>query len=434
MLFITHDLSVLTTTCQRLAVMYAGRIVEEGPSDEVFGDAAAPVQRGAGPRLPDDRRPSVADEPERSRRRSARSGRPAVRVPVPPALRPGDRHLRGLEVGFGGVWVGAAPYLLFIPMKAGDNGRPGRRRCCSTAGATGHARDAQHVHLGTGRLALRLPRRVHALERRQARHARRRAARRSTPAIWRYPPDHGTSSKSSPTAPAIPGASTSTTTARPSRPPASSRTCTTSSRARRYKRQAGKHFNPYTYDDIKTIADHLHWVGDKGPHAGNSRSDAAGGGHAHAGAMIYLGGDSWPAEYRGAIFMNNIHGARTNIDRLQRTGSGYAATHGPDFLLANDAWSQMLNFRYGPDGNVYVIDWYDKNQCHSTNPDLHQKTLGPDLQDQPRERSSRCRVDLAKLSSSELVELQLHRNDWYVQHARRMLQERGPDRGRARRR
>ncbi len=40
LLFITHDLSVLTTTCKRLAVMYAGRIVEEGPSEQVF---AAPL-------------------------------------------------------------------------------------------------------------------------------------------------------------------------------------------------------------------------------------------------------------------------------------------------------------------------------------------------------------------------------------------------------
>ncbi len=37
------------------------------------------------------------------------------------------------------------------------------------------------------------------------------------------------------------------------------------------------------------------------------------------------------------------------------------------------------------------------------------------------------RVDLQKLSSDKLVELQLHRNDWYVRHARRILQERGPD-------
>jgi HEAT repeat protein len=37
------------------------------------------------------------------------------------------------------------------------------------------------------------------------------------------------------------------------------------------------------------------------------------------------------------------------------------------------------------------------------------------------------RVDLQKKSSEELVDLQLHRNDWYVRHARRILQERGPD-------
>ncbi|MGH2527834.1 MAG: ABC transporter ATP-binding protein, partial [Actinomycetota bacterium] len=36
MLFITHDLSVLVEVCDRLAIMYAGRIVEEGPSVPVF--------------------------------------------------------------------------------------------------------------------------------------------------------------------------------------------------------------------------------------------------------------------------------------------------------------------------------------------------------------------------------------------------------------
>ena len=194
----------------------------------------------------------------------------------------------------------------------------------------------------------------------------------------------------------------------------------------RYKRQAGRHINPYIFDDIKTIADHVHWVGKNGPHAGNSRSDAAGGGHAHAGAMIYLGGDGWPAEYRSAIFMNNIHGHRANVDMLQRSGSGYAATHGKDFLNANDTWSQMLNFRYGPDGSVHVIDWYDKNQCHSSNPDVHDKTLGRIFKiSHVNDRF--VKVDLQKETSERLVDLQLHRNDWYVSHARRILQERGPD-------
>jgi peptide/nickel transport system ATP-binding protein len=42
MLFITHDLSVLVEVCDRLAIMYAGKIVEEGPSDSVFDKPAHP--------------------------------------------------------------------------------------------------------------------------------------------------------------------------------------------------------------------------------------------------------------------------------------------------------------------------------------------------------------------------------------------------------
>jgi peptide/nickel transport system ATP-binding protein len=42
MLFITHDLSVLVEVCDRLAIMYAGRIVEEGPSVAVFDKPAHP--------------------------------------------------------------------------------------------------------------------------------------------------------------------------------------------------------------------------------------------------------------------------------------------------------------------------------------------------------------------------------------------------------
>jgi peptide/nickel transport system ATP-binding protein len=42
MIFITHDLSVLVEVSDRLAIMYAGRIVEEGPADTVFHDPKHP--------------------------------------------------------------------------------------------------------------------------------------------------------------------------------------------------------------------------------------------------------------------------------------------------------------------------------------------------------------------------------------------------------
>jgi len=54
LLFITHDLGVVEQVADRVAVLYAGRIVEEGPAKEVFGAPKHPYTQGllaASPRL-----------------------------------------------------------------------------------------------------------------------------------------------------------------------------------------------------------------------------------------------------------------------------------------------------------------------------------------------------------------------------------------------
>jgi peptide/nickel transport system ATP-binding protein len=56
LMFITHDLSVLVELCDRIGVMYAGRIVEEGPAKAVFDEPAHPYAdalSGAFPRIGD---------------------------------------------------------------------------------------------------------------------------------------------------------------------------------------------------------------------------------------------------------------------------------------------------------------------------------------------------------------------------------------------
>jgi peptide/nickel transport system ATP-binding protein len=58
MLFITHDLSVLVEVSDRLAIMYAGLIVEDGPADHVFHEPAHPYTKalsGAFPEIGDQR-------------------------------------------------------------------------------------------------------------------------------------------------------------------------------------------------------------------------------------------------------------------------------------------------------------------------------------------------------------------------------------------
>ncbi|MEU2024758.1 ABC transporter ATP-binding protein [Streptomyces sp. NPDC016469] len=56
LIMISHDLAVLSDTCDRLAVMYAGRVVEEGPASEVYENAHHPYSKalsGAFPRIGD---------------------------------------------------------------------------------------------------------------------------------------------------------------------------------------------------------------------------------------------------------------------------------------------------------------------------------------------------------------------------------------------
>jgi putative membrane-bound dehydrogenase-like protein len=191
-----------------------------------------------------------------------------------------------------------------------------------------------------------------------------------------------------------------------------------------YKRMFGEDPNPRTYQLLDQTADHLHWAGSDWTKSrgGVGEHDTLGGGHSHAGAMIYLG-DNWPAAFRNRLMMANIHGNRLLYDELIRKGSGYVAGHGSAFLMANDPWFRAVQISYGPDGGVFVTDWNDLGECHDydgsfrTSGRIYKVTYGAPAKLDPA-------LDLAKLPDAELVKLQLHASDWYVRHARRLIQER----------
>jgi len=327
----------------------------------------------------------------------------------------------GLEVGFGGVWVGAAPELLFIPDANGDDRPDGPPQVLLDGWA------AQDTHETLNSFIWGPDGWLYGCH---GVFTHSNVGKPGTPddertpinaGIWRYHPtkhafevfawgtsnpwgvdfnDHGHCFLTCCVIPhlfhIIQGA--------------------------RYQRQGGEHFQQHTYADIQTIARHRHWTGNQWNDADRAKSDASGGGHAHAGAMIYLGG-SWPEKYRNQLFMNNIHGARLNLDLLAPSGSGYIGDGAPDFCKTNDLWSQILYLRYGPDGQVYMIDWYDRNQCHHGDVNGHDRSNGRIFKisyGTPKPAP----VDLQKKTDLELVELQLNPNDWYVRQARRIVQER----------
>jgi putative membrane-bound dehydrogenase-like protein len=190
-----------------------------------------------------------------------------------------------------------------------------------------------------------------------------------------------------------------------------------------YPRIWGEDSNKYAYATIQTIADHLHWGGGDWTtsRGGQGVHSVAGGGHSHAGCMLYYG-DSFPAEYRGSVFMCNTHGHRINRDVLERKGSGFVAHHRTDFMMANDPWFKGVSVQYGPDGSIYFIDWSDTGECHDV--DVTDREHGR-IYRVAYEGTKSTPVDLAKESDDALVAMQTWSNEWHVRHARVVLRDRG---------
>ena len=328
----------------------------------------------------------------------------------------------GLQVGFGGVWVGAAPYFMFIPMRDGDTPTPSGPPQILL---DGWGYQDTHETLNTFTWGpdgwLYGCHGVFTLSKVGKPGATEKERTTVTAGVWRYHPVKHTFEYFAE------GTSNPWGVDFDEHGQCFTEGCVIPHlwhmiQGGRYQRQGGQHVNPYIFDDIKTIADHLHYAGNQGPHAGNGRSGSMGGGHAHAGMMVYQGG-SWPEKYNGQLFMNNVHGWRMNMDIPERQGSGFVGHHGQDFILYNDSWSQVINMQQDQNGSVYLIDWYDKNRCHNNDVNAHDRSNGRifkivygDTKWTP--------VDLQKQSDLELVQLQTNQNDWYARHARRILEER----------
>jgi putative membrane-bound dehydrogenase-like protein len=172
-----------------------------------------------------------------------------------------------------------------------------------------------------------------------------------------------------------------------------------------YHRQAGSHFNPNAYKDIRTIGDHRH------------RS-------AHGGARVYQS-DAFPAKYQGQLFMGNIHEHAVLMDTLEVNGSGFVGRHGDDFLKANNAQFVGFSTEIGPEGGLYMLDWHDADICGDA---VMTKDTGRVYRIMPKESQAKDWPgrygDLKSLDNPDLVDLLKSPSAWHARHARVILQGR----------
>jgi type 1 glutamine amidotransferase/azurin len=94
--------------------------------------------------------------------------------------------------------------------------------------------------------------------------------------------------------------------------------------------------------------------------------DVRGGYTAAAGANFYVA-DHYPEQYRGQMYVNEPTGHLVHIARIEAEGAGYKEVDGGNIFASTDAWTAPVYAETGPDGNLWVADWYNPVIQH--NPD-----------------------------------------------------------------
>jgi putative heme-binding domain-containing protein len=97
--------------------------------------------------------------------------------------------------------------------------------------------------------------------------------------------------------------------------------------------------------------------------------------HSHGSTAIagiqYYSDSLWPKEFLNNTFIGNVMTSRVNRDSLSEHGSSKTAKEEPDFLATTDPWFRPVDIQFGPDGALYIADFYNRIIGHYEVPLTH---------------------------------------------------------------
>lgn len=159
-----------------------------------------------------------------------------------------------------------------------------------------------------------------------------------------------------------------------------------------------------------------------------------------SGGTIYVG-NGFGAPYEGNVFTGDVAGNLVHRDVLSADSSSpeWIAQRDDqeldqEFLASTDPWFRPTNFAQGPDGQLYLIDYYRQHiETPVSIPDdlkadmdfMNGSEHGRIYRIQPKgTQSTLPKISLSQASSSELVALLAHPNGWHRNTAQRLILER----------
>jgi len=118
----------------------------------------------------------------------------------------------------------------------------------------------------------------------------------------------------------------------------------------------------------------------------------------------------FPKDYQGGMFLGNVVNSRINWDKIKFNGSTPEAVEQIDFMTSEDLWFRPVDIKLGPDGALYVSDFYNKIIGHYEVPLLHpgrDRTRGRvwRIVYNPKHETIQAPGDLTKLKHEEVDKL-----------------------------
>ncbi|TDB67359.1 PVC-type heme-binding CxxCH protein [Arundinibacter roseus] len=147
----------------------------------------------------------------------------------------------------------------------------------------------------------------------------------------------------------------------------------------------------------------------------------------HSGLEI-VSGRHLPDSWQGSLITNDFRANRINRFQLEEQGSGYASRQVEDLLWTDHVAFRPVDISVGPDGAIYVADWYNPIIQHGE-VDFHDPR-----RDQQRGRIWRIvaknrplvkKPNLVKATIAELLEALKLPEDWTRAQAKQVLKARG---------